>query len=226
MEPGLENQRLGAWPFFRLGHSSEWPRPPSLRPASPPCAPISILYHVWAGEGRGGAGRGWVAKQRGPPAHPGSSQTGLKGSGFGAPAPTFLHQFSVGMRAAHDQQHGQEHKGQDDAHHGARAQACGVWVMAWGRQRCQGCPAGGIGTVGSGRSCQPIGDPHHLYPLRPCSLVIHQLVQKAVISSRLPSNSVTFICPPSISQQFIIQLSFATLGINYLTFYPLPVACK
>lgn len=66
---------------------------------------------------------------------PGSSHKGLKGKWFGTPPPTFLHQLLVGVRATQDQQPCQEHKGQDDAHHGASAQAWWVWVLTLGRQR-------------------------------------------------------------------------------------------
>lgn len=95
---------------------------------------------------------------------PGSHHRGLKGRGFGAPTPTFLHQLPVGVRAAHDQQQCQEHKSQDDAHHGACAQACWVWVLAWGRQRGQGGPAWGIRTVGSEGGCWRPPPPPDLAP--------------------------------------------------------------
>ena len=154
----------------------------------------------------------------------------MKGRAFGAPAPTFLHQFSVGMRAAHDQQHGQEHKAQDDAHHGACARACWVWVMAWGRQRRQGGPARGIGTVGSERSYWPVDSPAPSvplpFPLAPCSNSPACPEGSYLLLLLSPLSRILcypFICPPSVIQQFIIQLSFATLVINYLTSYPCPL---
>lgn len=60
------------------------------------------------------------------------SLQGVEREVVGAPAPTFLHQLLVDERAAHDQQHSQEHQGQDDAQHGACAQARRVWILAWG----------------------------------------------------------------------------------------------
>ena len=71
----------------------------------------------------------------------------VKGRWFRAPAPTFLHQLLVGKRATHDQQHCQEHQGEDDAHHGACAQARWAGLLACGRQSSVSLSPGGMKTV-------------------------------------------------------------------------------
>lgn len=105
------------------------------------------------GEGGRGAGGERRGRSRGgtPPRPP--TQRGARGRG--APAPTFLHQLLVGERPARDQQHRQQHQGQDDAHHRAGAQARRVGVLAWGGggQRGQGGPSLAIEPVHSGGGC-------------------------------------------------------------------------
>lgn len=73
----------------------------------------------------------------------------------GAPAPTFL-QLLVGKGPARDQQHSQQHQGQDDAHHRAGAQARRVGVLAWGAKggtEESGWPHPSIKPVHSGGGC-------------------------------------------------------------------------
>lgn len=124
---------------------------------------------------------------------PPALRRGLKVRGLGAPAPTFLHQLPVGVRTAHDQQDCQEHKGQDDAHHGACAQACRIWVLAWGRQRSGGS------WLGSG-NCPLRGRPLAPPPPTPCSLPrFTSMCQKAVFYWPLHLSLELSATPSSVS---------------------------
>lgn len=81
---------------------------------------------------------------------------GLEREGAEAPAPTFLHQLLVGEGPAHDQQHRQEHEGQDDARHRARAQACRVRILACGGGRVSAQPRPvGVELTPSEGGCGP-----------------------------------------------------------------------
>lgn len=133
-----------------------------------------------------------------------------KQGGLGAPAPTFLHQLLVNERAAHDQQHRQEHEGQEDAGHGACVQARRVWILAWGGRGVRSVPpwASKLPTQRQATGWHP---PE-----------IHQQVWKAVICLAVSPH----IHPPSISHPTTDRPATTCRSRHQLASFLPPAICK